>query len=79
VVWEKLLFLDSGGLAWWFVPAVLSVPAMVVGGFLARREEWRFPIAATWNPLLPAMLLLGAFLVFFFAALDSSPFIYFQF
>jgi len=35
----------------------------------------------TWNPLLPAVLVLGAFLVFFFAALDSSPFnyLYFQF
>ena len=67
------------GLAWWFVPAVLPVPAMVLGGFVARRWEWRFPIVETWNPLLPAVLALGAFLVFFFAALDSSPFIYFQF
>jgi len=78
-VWQKLLSLDSAGLAWWFVPAVLSVPATVLGGFVARRWEWRFPIAETWNPLLPAVLVLGAFLVFFFAALDSSPFIYFQF
>jgi len=52
---------------------------MVLGGFVARRWEWRFPIVETWNPLLPAVLVLGAFLVFFFAALDSSPFIYFQF
>src|SRR5215467_2377980 len=57
--------------------AVLSVPAMVLGGFVARRWEWRFPIVETWNPLLPAVLVL-AFLVFFFAALDSSPFIYFS-
>jgi len=78
-VWQKLLFLDSAGLAWWFVPAVLSVPAMVLGGFVARRWEWRFPIVETWNPLLLAVLVLGALLVFFFAALDSSPFIYFQF
>jgi len=79
IVWEKLLFLDGAGLAWWFVPAVLSVPATVLGGFLARRWEWRFTIVATWSPLLPAVLVLGASLVFFFAALDSSPFIYFQF
>src|SRR5262249_51025047 len=60
-------------------PAVLSVPAMVLGGFVARRWEWRFPIVETWNPLLPAVLVLGAFLVFFFAALGSSPLIFFQF
>ena len=78
-VWQKLLLLDSAGLAWWFVPAVLPVPAMVLGGFVARRWEWRFPIVETWNPLLPAVLVLGAFLVFFFAALDSSPFNYFYF
>ena len=49
------------------------------GGFVARRWEWRFPIVETLNPLLPAVLVLGAFLVFFFAALDSSPFNYFYF
>jgi len=79
MVWQKFLFLDSAGLTCWFVPAVLSVPAMVLGGFVARRCEWIFPIVETWNTLLPAVLVLGAFLVFFFAALDSSPFIYFQF
>ena len=52
---------------------------VVLGGFVARRWEWRFPIVETRNPLLPAVLVLGALLVFFFAALDSSPFIYFQF
>ena len=49
------------------------------GGIRRPAVEWRFPIVETWNPLLPAVLVLEAFLVFFFAALDSSPFIYFQF
>jgi alginate O-acetyltransferase complex protein AlgI len=78
-VWRKLLLVDPHGITWLFVPALLAVPVMVLGGFLARRWEWRFPLVATWSPLLPAVLVLGALLVFLFAALDSSPFIYFQF
>jgi alginate O-acetyltransferase complex protein AlgI len=78
-VWRKLLLVDPQGITWLFVPALLAVPVLVVGGFLARRWEWRFPLVAPWSPLLPAVLVLGALLVFLFAALDSSPFIYFQF
>ena len=78
-VWRKLLLVDPHGITWLFVPALLAVPVMVGGGFLARRWEWQFPLVATWSPLLPAVLVLGALLIFLFAALDSSPFIYFQF
>jgi len=78
-IWRKLLFIDPAGITWWFTPAILAIPLMILGGFLARRWEWSFPIIPKWSPLLPAVLALSTLLVFLFAALDSSPFIYFQF
>jgi alginate O-acetyltransferase complex protein AlgI len=78
-IWRKLLFLDNGGIAWPFTAAVLAVPAMVLGGFLVRRCGISFPVVSRNSPLLPAALALGVLLVYLFAALNVSPFIYFQF
>jgi alginate O-acetyltransferase complex protein AlgI len=78
-MWRKLLFIDGGGISWLSVPTLIAVPVMVVGGFLVRCWELRFPLLPSLSPAMPAVLLAGVLLVYLFAALDVSPFIYFQF
>jgi alginate O-acetyltransferase complex protein AlgI len=78
-IWRKLLFVDAAGIDWMFVPALLAVPAMVGGGGLARLFRWSFPVFPLRSPAALPALALGVLLVYLFAALDVSPFIYFQF
>jgi alginate O-acetyltransferase complex protein AlgI len=78
-IWRKLMFLEPDGVDWLFVPAALAVPTMVVGGYVARHWKQAFPVLPVSSPLFPAALTLGALVVYLFAALSLSPFIYFQF
>ena len=78
-IWRKLLFVEADGISWFFTPALIVAPAMIIGGFVARRWHWAFPVLSPRNPVVPAALVLSALLVFLLAALDVSPFIYFQF
>src|SRR5262252_8863115 len=55
-VWQKLLLLDSAGLAWWLVPAVLPVPAMVLGGIRRPAVGMAVPHRGDVEPAAPGRL-----------------------
>jgi alginate O-acetyltransferase complex protein AlgI len=80
IIFKRLFFL--GGVynfEWFYIWAVIGVPIIVLGGLLARRFEWEWPIFPIEKSYTPAIILLEILIVFFFSPLSSSPFIYFQF
>lgn len=80
LIFKKLLFFGTQyHFEWFFVWAVFAVPMIVVGGLLARRFEWKWPILSIQKSYTPAFLLLEILIIFFFAPLNSNPFIYFRF
>ncbi len=80
IILKKLLLLSSPyHFDWYYIWAILAVPVVVVGGLLARQFNWKWPIVPLQKNYLPAMILLEILLLFFFARIDSNPFIYFQF
>ncbi len=80
VLFEKLLFIGAEyRIEWYFVWAIIAVPLVVIGGWLARRFEWRWPVLPIQKSYTPAWMLSEALVVFFFSPLNTSPFIYFQF
>jgi alginate O-acetyltransferase complex protein AlgI len=80
LIFQKLIFLPTPySFDWYYVWGALSVPLIVLGGMLARRFKWEWPILAPNDTRLPAFVLFQTLLVFFFTPLNTSPFIYFQF
>ncbi len=76
---SKSLFLDPGGIRWAYTPALIGIPVVILGGFLLRLFDQGFrPLPLSKSYTIPAMIL-AALVVFFFASLNVSPFIYFQF
>ena len=80
LIFKKLLFVGAQyNFGWYYVWAVIAVPLIVIGGLLARRFEWKWPIPSIRESYTPALILLEFLIVLFFAPTNSSPFIYFQF
>ncbi|MFK7802253.1 MAG: MBOAT family protein [Anaerolineae bacterium] len=79
LVFNKLLFLDSFGIQWFYRPALLVIPTAFIGSFVVRRFDIKYPILNIQQAYAPAVLFLQLATVFFLAPTNASPFIYFQF
>jgi alginate O-acetyltransferase complex protein AlgI len=80
LIFEKLLFVKMQyNIEWYSAWTLFAVPLVIVGGWLFRRFEWRWLILKIQQPYALAFLLLEILMIFFFAPVNSSPFIYFQF
>jgi alginate O-acetyltransferase complex protein AlgI len=80
LIFKKLLFMDMQySIEWYYGWAVLAVPLVVAGGWIARRFEWSWPIFPIQKSYMLAFILFEILIIFFFAPVKSSPFIYFQF
>lgn len=80
IVFKKLLFVDMPyEITWYYGWVILAVPLVVVGGWVARRFEWNWPSFHIRESYTLAFILLEILIVFFFAPVNLSPFIYFQF
>lgn len=78
-VLRKLAFADPAGFVWLYVPAVTMVPLVVLGGLLLRATNREIPLIPATKSYAPAVVTAEALMVYFFAPLHVSPFIYFQF
>lgn len=78
-VFSKLLFITPGGVNWYYQPAVFLTPLIIIGGWLYRTFEKKISLPAVSYPVQFAIMGLEAIVIFFFAPLNISPFIYFQF
>lgn len=77
---KKLFFVEMQyNIQWFYVWALILAPLVVVGGWLARRFEWRWPILSIEKNYALAFMLFEILIIFFFSPLNTSPFIYFQF
>jgi alginate O-acetyltransferase complex protein AlgI len=80
LIFKKLLFLDMPyHIEWYYGWSLLAVPLIIIGGWLARRFEWTWPVFPIQKSYTLAFILLEILIIFFFAPLNISPFIYFQF
>lgn len=80
VIFKKLFFVSPQyNFEWYYAWAVIAVPVIVLGGFLSRRFEWKWPIFSIGESYTPAVILLEFLVVLLFSPTTSSPFIYFQF
>ena len=80
LIFKKLLFVDMQySIEWYYGWALFGIPLVIVGGWFARRFEWRWPIFQIQKTYTLAFILLEILIIFFFAPVKSSPFIYFQF
>lgn len=80
IILEKLSFAGMQyNIEWYYISAVIAVPLIIIGGFTARRFEWKWPVLQIQNSYTPAFMLFEILIIFFFSPLNSSPFIYFQF
>jgi hypothetical protein len=64
---------------WYYGWAVFAVPLVIVGGWLFRRFEWKWPIFPIQKSYTLAFILFEILIIFFFSPVNISPFIYFQF
>ncbi len=78
IILSKLFFL-SAGVQWWFAPALLFVPLVVLGGFVMRWGNYNIPVLTIEKPYAIPLLLAEYAWVYLFAAIAVNPFIYFQF
>lgn len=76
---QKLVFINPTGVHWMFTPALLLIPLTLIGGFMARLADYRFPILMLDKSYTLAVIMAQILIIFFFAARNTSPFIYFQF
>lgn len=80
VVLKKLFFVNmQNGINWYYSWVLLAVPLVIIGGWLARRFEWVWPSFHIRKSYTLAFILLEILIIFFFAPVRLSPFIYFQF
>lgn len=80
LILRKLFFIKIGySIEWYFVGALIALPVVIIGGWLIRRFEWHWPIFPIQKSYTLAFMMFEILIVFFFAPLNTSPFIYFQF
>jgi alginate O-acetyltransferase complex protein AlgI len=80
LIFKKLLFINMQyNIEWYYGWVVLALPLVVIGGWIARRFEWKWPIFPIQKSYTLAFMLLEILIIFFFAPVNISPFIYFQF
>jgi alginate O-acetyltransferase complex protein AlgI len=80
LILQKLFFVKMQfNFEWYYIWAVVSIPLVVIGGFLVRRFNLQWPILPIQKTYTLAFMLAEALAIFFFAPLNSSPFIYLQF
>jgi alginate O-acetyltransferase complex protein AlgI len=80
LIFKKLLFIDMPyNIEWYYFWAMIAVPMVVGGGWLAKRFDWKWPIISIEKSYMPAFMLFEILIIFFFAPINTSPFIYFQF
>ena len=78
-VFRKLFLLDTGGFEWLYQPAMITVPVIIIGGYLVRRFSLRYPYLNIQRSYTPALILIQILFIYFLAPTNASPFIYFQF
>jgi len=78
-VFSKLLFVDRFGIDWFYIPAMVVVPSFFLGGYLWCHYNLDMPQLNLEKPYTLAYILFIALVIFYFAAFNPSPFIYFQF
>ena len=78
-VFSKLLFIDPGGVDWFFLPAFIYVTLVLVGGFVMRAKGFDFSTLDLSRPYILPFIGSEFLFAFLFAAKGISPFIYFQF
>jgi alginate O-acetyltransferase complex protein AlgI len=79
IIFGKLLFINSTGVDWFFVPACLGILIVILGGFASRFLDIDYPSPTIDKSYTLAFMLFELLIVYFFAPLNASPFIYFQF
>jgi alginate O-acetyltransferase complex protein AlgI len=80
LIFKKLLFVDMQySVEWYYGWSLLATPLIVAGGWIARRFEWNWPIFPIQRSYTLAFILFEILIIFFFAPVNLSPFIYFQF
>lgn len=79
VIFKKLLWIDSGGITWFFAPACAFIVIVIGGGLFMRHRHIDLDKLDLTKPYaLPAIVSLYLFALLF-AVEGASPFIYFQF
>jgi len=76
---QKLMFLTPTGLVWMYTPALIAIPAVIIGGFLIRWLDYDFTLPPLYRSFTFASMAIQVLIIYFFAPLNISPFIYFQF
>jgi alginate O-acetyltransferase complex protein AlgI len=79
LVLSKLLFLSPTGINWFYQSAVIFVPLVILGGWIYRSVEGKFHLPTLSYPVQFSLMALEVLFIYFFASLNISPFIYFQF
>jgi alginate O-acetyltransferase complex protein AlgI len=79
LIFQKLVFVNPVGLSWMYTPALWIIPMVVIGGFIFRRFDFQFPNLTLQKSYTLAVILFQILVIYFFAAANISPFIYFQF
>jgi alginate O-acetyltransferase complex protein AlgI len=78
-VFSKLLFIDPGGVDWFYLPAFVYLVIVLVGGFVMRAKGFDFAALDLSRPYILPLIGSEFLFAFLFAAKGISPFIYFQF
>jgi alginate O-acetyltransferase complex protein AlgI len=78
-VLTKLMFIDSGGVAWAYAPALLLIPVIFLGGLIMRLDRLNTLDLHPHKAFTLAFIVVEFLVIFLFAADNTSPFIYFQF
>lgn len=76
---KKLLFVDSAGLNWIYLPACALIVITVAGGFLMRQWKIELDSMDLHRPHAIPYVFALYLVAFLFAVDTASPFIYFQF
>jgi alginate O-acetyltransferase complex protein AlgI len=79
IILEKLIIYNSGGIDWFYQPALIFVPIIVVGGWIYRLFLDKVNLSALSYPVQFSVMALTILAIYFFAAMRISPFIYFRF
>jgi alginate O-acetyltransferase complex protein AlgI len=79
IVLKKLFFLAPGGINWLYTPALILFPLIIFGGWIYRSLEGKIRLLPLNYPIQFSVMALEVMIIYFFASLTISPFIYFQF